>query len=107
MKTLEGLGQRADPLGDRDGQRLVVEPAQEILGALGDDDLAVIDDRDVVAQLFGFFEIVRRQEDGGAGGIERADMRPELAAQLDIVALSASPTAARISSVLRSRFGTP
>jgi hypothetical protein len=35
-------------------------------------DLAVVDDGDVAAQLLGFLEVVGGQDDGGAGGVDVA-----------------------------------
>jgi hypothetical protein len=40
--------------------------------------LAVVDDRNPVAQLFGFLEIMRRQHDGDALVVQRAYIAPQL-----------------------------
>ena len=42
--------------------RVAFELPLEFIGTAGDDDFAVIDDRDLVRQAIGFFQIVRCQE---------------------------------------------
>ena len=56
----------------------------ELARRLVGDHPAVIDDRDPVAQLLGFLEIVGRQDDGDALGVEPADIVPQLPAKLDV-----------------------
>jgi hypothetical protein len=43
------------------------------------DDVSVIDDRNPVAESFGLIHVMRREQDGSAGGPELFDQRPELA----------------------------
>src|SRR3546814_18437007 len=44
----------------------------------------MVDDRDPVAQLLGFLQIVRRQHHGGAAVVEALDIVPKLLAQFDV-----------------------
>ncbi|CAM5473184.1 hypothetical protein SSTU70S_05805 [Stutzerimonas stutzeri] len=48
------------------------------------DDAAVVDDADVAAQLLGFFQVVRGEDDGDALTIQFGEERPHRAAQLDV-----------------------
>ena len=48
------------------------------------DDLAVVDERDPVAQLLGLFEVVRRQQDRRAPRVDPLDVVPQLEPQLDV-----------------------
>ncbi len=48
------------------------------------DDAAVVDDRQVPAQALGFFQVVRGQDDGGAGDIDLAQDSPHIAADFDV-----------------------
>ena len=50
------------------------------------DHLAVIDDRDAIAQPFGLVHVVRRQQNGAAGALELLDQIPELAPRLRVEA---------------------
>src|SRR3546814_12875326 len=44
----------------------------------------MVDDRDPVAQLLGFLQIVRRQHHGDAAVVEALDIVPKLLAQFDV-----------------------
>src|SRR5215213_6027681 len=63
----------------RDAVRVGELPARP----LGDDP-AVVDERDPVAQLLGLFEVVRREQDRRALGVDPLDVVPELEPQLDV-----------------------
>ncbi|MNS90308.1 hypothetical protein D3C72_1243580 [compost metagenome] len=51
--------------------------------ALGDD-LAVVDDGQVAAQVLGLFQVVGGEDDRGAGGVDLLQHAPHVAADLDI-----------------------
>ena len=69
---------------DDQPQLLGVDARHQSGRGIARDQLAVVDDGDAVAQLLGLGQIVRGQQDRGAGGVERADIRPQLLAQFDI-----------------------
>ncbi|AAW73634.1 phenol hydroxylase [Xanthomonas oryzae pv. oryzae KACC 10331] len=48
------------------------------------DDLAVVDDGQVAAQVLGFFQVMRGQDDGGAGGVDVLEHAPHVAADFDV-----------------------
>ena len=58
--------------------------ANELFRRLLGDDAAVADNRDPAAELFRLFEVVRREEDRQAAGVERPQKRPELQALFDV-----------------------
>src|ERR1700680_1504547 len=65
----EGLGvQRQHPVGH----------------AVALDDVAVVDDRDVAAQVLGLFQIMRGEDDGGTAGVDVAQELPHRASDLDV-----------------------
>ena len=51
---------------------------------LDQDDLALVDDADAVGHLLGFFDVMRGQDDGDAGGLQRAHHFPHALAQFDV-----------------------
>ena len=48
------------------------------------DDPALVDDREIAAEALGFFEIMRGEDDGGAGGVDLLQRLPHAAADLDV-----------------------
>src|SRR5690606_18633602 len=48
------------------------------------DDGAAVDDGEVAAQVLRFLQVVRGQDDGGAGGVDIAQHAPHVAADLDV-----------------------
>ncbi|KAG1245823.1 hypothetical protein G6F68_014905 [Rhizopus microsporus] len=48
------------------------------------DDLAVVDDRQVAAQVLGFFQVLRGEDDRGAGRVDLLEHAPHVAADLDV-----------------------
>src|SRR3954471_11234961 len=48
------------------------------------DQPAVPDERDLLAQLLGLLEIVRREQDRRAGLVQLADVAPQLLSQLEV-----------------------
>src|SRR6266571_3635409 len=52
----------------------------QLCGAPERDDLAVVHDRDTVAQALRFLHVMRREEDGSASGLEPPNDLPQLAA---------------------------
>jgi hypothetical protein len=56
----------------------------ELAGRSNGDDVAVIDDRDAIAQSFGFFHVMRRQDDRTSGSLQILDQLPELSTRLRI-----------------------
>jgi hypothetical protein len=44
----------------------------------------VVDDRQVAAQVLGFFQVVRGEDDRGAGGVDLLQHAPHVAADLDV-----------------------
>src|SRR3546814_4086233 len=66
---------------EHQGQGLAVEARQQAVGIVASDHPAVIDDGDLVAELLGLFQVVRRQQHGGAGAVQLAHVGPELLAQ--------------------------
>ena len=69
---------------DGDLDHLLAHHADQFAGRLVGDQLAVVDDRDPVAQLLGFLEVVRGQHHRHALAVELGDQLPQLAAQLDV-----------------------
>src|SRR3546814_7433404 len=57
---------------EHQGQGLAVEARQQAVGIVASDHPAVIDDGDLVAELLGLFQVVRRQQHGGAGAVQLA-----------------------------------
>lgn len=62
----------------------VAEGADEFFGLVEGDELAFVDDGGAMAELFGFFEVMSGEEDGGASGVEFFHVGPEVVAQFDI-----------------------
>ena len=58
----------------------VAEGADEFFGLVEGDELAIVDDGGAMAKLFGFFEVVSCEEDGGAGGVEFVHVGREVVA---------------------------
>ena len=63
---------------------LLAELLHQLGLALDQDDLALVDDADAVGHLLGFFDVVRGQDDGDAGGAQRTHHVPHVLAQLDV-----------------------
>ena len=63
---------------------LLAELVHQLGLALDQDDLALVDDADAVGHLLGFFDVVRGEDDGDAGGAQRAHHVPHVLAQLDV-----------------------
>ena len=61
-----------------------VQLKQQLLHARVLDDAALVDDGDVAAKLFGFLEIMRGEDDRGAGAVDFKQEIPHRAAQFDI-----------------------
>ena len=82
----DGIGQRRQiGLGFwGDYERFAVEPSKQIGGTVADNHLAVVDDGDVVAHFFCFFEIVCCQNDRHAAFVQFAHVLPQHIAQFDI-----------------------
>jgi len=80
----EARRQRVDRAIERHGHRLLVDLGDERRGRVAGDEPALVDDGDAVAQPLGLFEIMRRQQDGGARRREVAHAAPQMLAQLDI-----------------------
>ena len=68
--------------GDDDG--FFLRSRDQLAGRLVGDHPAVMDDRDPVAQLLGFLEVMRGQDDRDALAVQLADVVPQLPAELDI-----------------------
>ena len=84
-------GARSAAIERRRGRRATRTAARsiatiEILRRAGGDDLAVIDDRDAIAELFGFFDVVRRQQHGVAVLLHPRDFAVQLAPGLRVEA---------------------
>jgi hypothetical protein len=62
---------------DADRQHVAGDLALELARRALGDDLAVVDDRQAVAQRVRLLEVVGREEDGGAGFAELADLLPQ------------------------------
>src|ERR1044072_5314034 len=63
---------------------LLLGHADQSPGRLVGDQLAVVDDRDPVAEPLGLLEIMGGEDDGDALGVKAADIIPELLAELDV-----------------------
>lgn len=61
-----------------------VELGQQLAHRALGDDLAVVDDGQVAAQVLGLFQVVGGQDDRGAGGIDLLEHAPHVAADLDV-----------------------
>ena len=74
------------------GQRLARQLQQHVREMLAQqrarralrDDLAAIHDRDLIAQQFGLFHVVRREDDGLAPRLDGLHQLPEIAARLRV-----------------------
>src|SRR3546814_7817268 len=69
---------------DVEQEALDVEPGQQRAHRSLRDDRAAIDDRQVPAQALGFLQVVRGEDDGGAGGVDLAQGLPHVAADLEL-----------------------
>src|SRR6185436_5145930 len=67
---------------EHDRELLAVEPAQQRLGAVAGDELAMVDDGDGVAELLRLLEVMRGEEDGDAGALQAPDMVPKTLSEL-------------------------
>ena len=62
----DSCGARARALAQIEHEHLGLQLAQHIRHAVALDDVAALDDGDVAAQILGFLQIMRGQDDGGA-----------------------------------------
>ena len=99
---LIGVDQRVAAIGEREvvgrklrrnGIELLLQLELELLLAelvhqrglvLDQDHLALVDDADPVGHQLGLFDVMRGQDDGDAGGAERAHHLPHVLAQFDV-----------------------
>ena len=51
---------------------------------LDQDELALVDDADPIGHLFGFLDVVRGEDDGDAGRLQRSHHFPHVLAQFDV-----------------------
>ena len=65
-------------------QLLLAELLHQVGLVLDQDDLALVDDADAVGHLLGLLDVVRGQDDGDAGGAQRAHHLPHVLAQFDV-----------------------
>ena len=77
-------GARVEVAVDLDHHRLVLRLGDQLARRLIGDQLAMVDDRDAVAQLLGFLEIMGGQHHRHALPVEPADIVPQLLAKLDV-----------------------
>ena len=84
MSKPASAGRGRHGLFGRDHDIATVHPAQQRFGRLAGHDLAAVDDRDLIAELLGFFQIVGGQDDRYTQLVQTGDVLPELAAQLDV-----------------------
>ena len=78
------IGQRRDRVAQVEDEDLRLELADHVAHPVVLDDPAFIDDRDVAAEIFRFLEIVSRENDGRAAGIDGAQEVPHRATNLDV-----------------------
>src|SRR6266853_2826566 len=76
---------RSPALRQREVHHVVrAQRRDQLLGSSLGDDLAVIHDRDAIAEALGFLHVVRREQHRPAVGAEAADDLPQLAARLRV-----------------------
>ena len=78
------IGNRIEFIIHRQDQGFVINPAQQATLIFMGNHFALIDDRDLVTQLFGFFKVVRGQNDGHTGVVQFFDIGPKLLTQFDV-----------------------
>jgi hypothetical protein len=78
------VGQRARRRGEIKHESFHVELGQQRLHRRVLDDAAVVDDRDVAAELLGFFQIMRGQDHRRAGRVDAAHELPHRASDFDV-----------------------
>src|SRR5438045_1379558 len=84
MKILKGVGKTVDLLRQDQGDRLVIQPAQQRRLSVTRDQPAVIDDGNAIAKLLRLLQVMGGQKDRRTLGVQAAHIAPQLLAQLDV-----------------------
>ena len=84
VERRQRLGDRVERLRQLQRELLLAELAHQLGLLLDQDELALVDDADAVGHLLGFLDVVRGEDDGDAGGAQRAHHLPHVLAQLDV-----------------------
>ena len=80
----ERRGDRVEPILQHQRQLLLAELVHERSLVLDQDDFALVDHADSIGHLLGLFNVMRRENDGDAGGAQRIDGLPHRLAQFDV-----------------------